>query len=338
MKRKEFINSMGILGLAAGMGRLHDPGEEDRDFEIPPYLSPGDLIGIMAPAGYISLEDIQPAVQKLNEWGYKVRVGNTIGLRQNSFAGSDEQRLQDLQYMLDDSSLKAILCARGGYGLIRIIDKINWQRFSRNPKWIIGFSDVTTLHCHISSRLGIATIHSKMCNSFPKNWNLADEVQKATIESINNCLTGKQLSYNAPHNTANKPGQCKGLLVGGNLKTIESLLGSSSDLKTKNKILFLEDTGEYLYSLDRMFCTLLRSGKLSSLSGLIIGGFKTKKDDEGEEFGKTVEEIITEKTASFNYPVAFNFPVGHQKENFALKCGCSYKMVVDASGTTLIEA
>ena len=303
-----------------------------------PYLQPGDVVAIMAPAGSITNEGIQPAVKMLGEWGYKVRTGQTIGLKENTFAGTDAQRLADLQTMLDDKEVKAILCARGGYGLIRIGDEINWRAFLKNPKWIIGFSDVTTLHCHINNRLGIATIHSKMCNSFPASRAAADDVQRRTIDSIQDCLSGKPLRYEAAPNNSNIAGVAEGYLIGGNMKTIESMLGSPSEPDTKNRLLFLEDTGEYLYSIDRMFYTLLRAGKLSKLKGLIIGGFKIKPDDAGEEFGQALEEIITEKVKGFGYPVAFNFPVGHQKENYALKCGCRYQLTVNNLGTALSEA
>ena len=273
---------------------------------------------------YITLAEIQPAVNKLTEWGFQISIGNTVGKKDFTFGGTDEERLNDFQQMLDDKKIDAILCARGGYGAVRIIDKIDFKQFAVHPKWIIGFSDITVLHSHLNRNYGIASIHSKMCNSFPDDWNLAEPIQKETIESIQKCLTGEKMSYAVLPNAKNKTGIATGVLVGGNLKTIESLAGSKSDLITKNKILFVEDTGEYLYSIDRMFWNLKRSGKLAELQGLIIGGFKIKKDDEGEEFGKTLEEIVLEKVAEYNYPVCFDFPVGHQKNNFALKCGVKH--------------
>jgi muramoyltetrapeptide carboxypeptidase len=176
-----------------------------------------------------------------------------------------------------------------------------------------------------------------MCNSFPDDWSKAEPIQIETIESIQKCLTGEKLSYPVPPNQKNKRGIAKGVLVGGNLKTIESLAGSKSDLVTTNKILFVEDTGEYLYSIDRMFWNLKRTGKLSNLAALIVGGFKIKKDDEGEEFGKTLEEIVLEKVDEYNYPVCFDFPVGHQKNNFALKCGIKHTLTVGLNECTLTE-
>ena len=305
--------------------------------KIPPYLKKGDCIGITSPAGYISLEEIQPAILKLKEWGFEIKIGTTIGKKEFTFGGSDEERLADFQHMLDDKNIKALMCARGGYGIVRIIDKIDFKHFISKPKWIIGFSDVTILHSHINRNIGIATIHSKMCNSFPADWQDAEQIQKDTIESIRQCLTGERMNYNFQPNPKNKTGTVNGTLIGGNLKTLETLAGTKSDILTKNKILFVEDTGEYLYSIDRMFWNLKRTGKLDFLKGLIIGGFKIKKDDEGLEFGKTIEEIVLEKVTEYNYPVCFDFPVGHQKNNVALKCGIMHKLAVQTTNCFLNE-
>ena len=336
MNRKNFLS--GIFPAAFSfnnIGKLPFLEEPDAAPIIPRYLKKEDTIGITCPAGFITLEDIQPAVAKLTEWGFKISIGNTVSKRDFTYGGTDEERLNDFQLMLDDKNIKAILCARGGYGAVRIIDQIDFKKFALHPKWIIGFSDITVLHSHINHNYGIASIHSKMCNSFPSDWNLAEQIQKETIESIRQCLSGEQMIYTAPSNSKNKTGKATGALVGGNLKTLEAMAGSSSDLVTKNKILFVEDTGEYLYSIDRMFWNLKRSGKLSSLAGLVVGGFKIKKDDAGEEFGKKLEEIVLEKVSDYQYPVCFDFPVGHQKNNFALKCGVRHKLEINAGGTTL---
>ncbi len=343
MDRKNFINSLLPLGLSVnGFAQLFGDkidfiSSDETSIKVPPYLKKGDSIGITCPAGYISNEEIIPAVSKMKEWGYQIKVGDVVGKKNFSQEGTDEERLADFQQMLDDKNIKAIMSARGGYGIVRIIDKINFSKYVLNPKWIIGFSDITVLHSHINRHYNIATIHSKMCNSFPSDWNLAEQVQKDSIDSINNCLSGKIIEQTAVPNKNNKPGIAKGQLVGGNLKTLETLAGSNSDLITKNKILFVEDTGEYLYSIDRMFWNLKRSGKLSQLNGLIIGGFKIKPDDPGEEFGKTLEEIVLEKVKEFSYPVCFDFPVGHQKNNVALKCGMIYNLQVKETNVTLKE-
>lgn len=339
MKRKHFLNSI-LPAAALSLQPQHLLAADDNpegNAIAPPYLKKGDIVGITCPAGYITLQDIQPAVLKLKEWGFAVRIGDTIGKKDFTFGGTDEERLNDFQQMLDDKKVKAIMCARGGYGAVRIIDKIDFAKFADKPKWIIGFSDATVIHSHLNKNFGIASIHSKMCNSFPEDWNMADTIQKETIETIRKCLTGEKMQYDIVPNENNKNGIAEGILVGGNLKTIETLAGSKSDIVTDGKILFVEDTGEYLYSIDRMFWNLKRTGKLNKLKGLIIGGFKTKKDDEGDEFGKSLADIVLEKVKPFHYPVCFDFPVGHQKNNFALKCGIKHRLIVTNESCSLKE-
>jgi len=339
MKRKDFLSSvLPATALLPPLSSLASTIEDENALAvIPPYLKKGDLVGICSPAGYITVEEIQPAILKLKEWGFTVKIGNTVGKKDFTFGGTDEERTKDLQEMLDDKNIKAILCARGGYGVIRIIDSIDFTQFIQKPKWILGFSDATVFHSHINKNFGIASIHSKMCNSFPADWFAADAVQRETIDSIRKCISGEKMQYEFSANTNNKMGMAEGKLTGGNLKTIESLAGSKSDIHTAGKILFVEDTGEYLYSIDRMFWNLKRSGKLNRLKGLIIGGFKNKKDDEGDEFGKTLEEIVLEKTKGSDYPVCFDFPVGHQKNNVALKCGIKHQLIVNTAVCTLKE-
>ncbi len=338
MERKKFISSTILaLGSVKALADSFSANLEDsKKAKIPPYLKKGDSIGITSAAGFITLADCTDAINTMQDWGYQIKIGNSIGKKYFGFGGTDEERLVDLQLMLDDENIKAIMIARGGYGLIHIVDKLNFTKFIKKPKWIIGFSDVTVLHSHINKNLGIATLHSKMCNSFVKP-ALAEPVQIETIDSIRKCLIGEKMTYKIPINISNKIGSAKGTLVGGNLKTLESLAASKSDINTDNKILFVEDTGEYLYSIDRMFYNLKRSGKLNKLAGLIVGGFKIKKEDVGEEFGKTIEEIVMEKVLAFNYPVCFDFPVGHQKNNFALKCGVEHVLDVAILECTLKE-
>jgi muramoyltetrapeptide carboxypeptidase len=344
MNRKYFLNVLpAILTGLSSFGKSENKKNEKDFFDelpatIPPYLKKGDIIGITCPAGFITAAELMPAINKMKEWGFRIKVGNTVGKRDFTFGGTDAERLEDMQLMLDDHEIKAIMCARGGYGAVRIIDKIDFTKFLLNPKWVIGFSDITVILNHIDRHYHVAGIHSKMCNSFPDDWMLAEEIQKETIESIRQCLIGEKMKYNVLPNSNNKQGNCSGRLTGGNLKTIESLSGTSSSIATKNKILFLEDTGEYLYSIDRMFWNLKRTGKLAELKGLIIGGFKLKKDDEGEEFGKMLEEIVLEKVKEYNYPVCFDFPVGHQKNNYALKHGGMHVLSVNSNEVILTEA
>ncbi|WP_443939126.1 S66 peptidase family protein [Pedobacter sp. MW01-1-1] len=340
MNRKYFLSSLAaattLLPAFKSLAGVSAP-ERTYGFKIPPYLKSGDTIGITSPAGYISVEDVQPSILQMESWGLKIKWGNTIGKRDFTYGGTDEERLTDFQAMLDDPSVQAIMCARGGYGFVRIIDQLDFSKFKNNPKWIIGFSDITVLHCHLAKNYQIASIHSKMCNSFPSDWSKAEPIQVDTILSIKNALMGNPMRYTAAPVMQNRMGTAEAPLVGGNLSIIETLAASDSDLDTKGKILFVEDTGEYLYSLDRMFFNLKRSGKLSHLKGLIIGGFKLKPDDAGEEFGKTVYEIVVEKVKEYNYPIAFDFPVGHQRNNFALKCGVKHTLTVDETGSVLAE-
>lgn len=341
MNRKHFISSTGSL-LAATIlptppGTVAAPYEDELNRITPSYLREGDLIGITSPAGYVTPESIQPAIQQIESWGLRVKSGSTIGKRDFSFGGTDAERAADFQQLLNDPKIKAILCARGGYGVVRIIDKLNWEKFKLHPKWIIGFSDLTVIHSHLSRNIGAASLHSKMCNSFPEDWSKAEPIQVETILSIKQALMGERMKYSATPNENNRTGKAEGLLVGGNLKTLESLAGSKSDINTAGKILFLEDTGEYLYSLDRMFWNLKRTGKLDKLAALIIGGFKIKPDDPGEEFGRSLYDIVLEKVKSFSYPVCFDFPVGHQKNNFALKCGIRHRLEVNAENSILKE-
>lgn len=339
MNRKSFVGTVVALigGVSIPFKKSFAETDPDPLYQKPPYLKNGDVIGITSPAGYITYEEIQPAVQVMQSWGYKIVFGDTIGKRDFTFGGTDEERLNDLQKMLDDPKIKAIMCARGGYGSLRIIDRINWAKFKVHPKWIIGFSDITVLHNHIHNNFQIASIHSKMTNSFPDNWNAAEPIQIETINSIKDALSGRKMEYSALPNSNNKYGIADGILIGGNLKTMESLSCSASDIKTDGKILFVEDTGEYLYSIDRMFWNLKRTGKLKNLKALIVGGFKVKPDDPGEEFGKTIEEIVLEKVKAYNYPVCFDFPVGHQRNNFALKCGVKHRLSVKEDEVILTE-
>lgn len=334
MKRSAFVKSAAVL--LVNPLRAAPQEEENRKILIPPFLKPGHIIGICSPAGFIDLQKIQPCISMLEQWGFKVRVGKSIGEKWNIFGGTDEQRIADFQEMLLDESVSAIMCARGGYGMVRIIDRIDFSVLRKNPKWIIGFSDITVLHAHLNRQLRVASIHSKMCNSFPDRDEVLTNEQTISLMSIRENLMGTR-EYVFPSTAFNRMGEVEAELIGGNLKTFESLSGTNSDIRTEGKILFLEDTGEYLYSIDRMFWNLLRTGKLSKLKALLIGGMKLRPDDPGEEFGMTLEEIVLEKLKNFDYPVAFGLPVGHQKYNVALKCGARYRLSVNSTQTLLSE-
>ena len=342
MKRKRFLSSLLGGPLLSAAVLKSEPGLKqghlnDLIWRIPPYLKPGDTIGITCPAGFMTLEEIQPAVHTMKNWGFNLRIGSTVGKRDFIFGGTDVERLNDLQQMLDDSSIQAIMCARGGYGCVRIIDMLDWKKFIEKPKWVVGFSDITVIHAHLNHQFHIASIHSKMCNSFPEDLTLTENGQWESILSIRSALTGKPIEYPIPTDPANRAGTGSGILVGGNLKTIESLAGSASDLFTDGTILFLEDTGEYLYSIDRMFYNLSRTGKLKNLNGLLIGSFRVKPDDPGDDFGQSIYNIVLDHVSSYKYPVCFNFPVGHVKTNYALKCGVRHELNIDSDSVRFKE-
>lgn len=288
----------------------------------PPYLEQGDTIGIICPSGYMPFEKAQKCIDVLQRWNFKIQVGKTLGNQYNYFSGTDEERLHDLQMMLDDGNIKAIYCGRGGYGLSRIIDKINFENFIQQPKWIIGYSDITLLHAHIFSNYNIASLHAPMAAAF----NEIDE-SKIYIDSIYKSLIGEHQTYTTASHQLNRNGNCKGELIGGNLALLAHIIGTKSDINTQNKILFIEDIGEYKYSIDRMLMQLRRAGKLDALAGLIVGSF-TEIKDTTIPFGKKIKEIIFDAVREYNYPVCFDFPVGHVKENYALKIGVRYKLAV----------
>lgn len=289
---------------------------------IPPYLKPGDTIGIVCPAGFMPFEKAQTCIETLTAWGFKVVVGKTLGNQFNYFSGTDKERLKDLQSMMDDKNIDAILCGRGGYGTGRIIDQLDFSKFIKCPKWIIGFSDITVLHCHLYSNFKISSLHAPMAAAFNDG-----QFNNQYIQSLHDALIGKKANYQTEGNLLDQYGIEKGILVGGNLSLFVNVIGTSSDIKTKNKILFIEEIGEYIYSVDRMMYQLKRSGKLENLKGLIIGRFSEMKDTT-IPFGQTVEEAIKELVKDYDYPICFRFPVSHDKENYALKVGGKYKLKV----------
>ncbi|MBS1752177.1 MAG: LD-carboxypeptidase [Bacteroidetes bacterium] len=300
--------------------------------KIPRYLKRGDTIGLTCPAGYMEYEKTKKCIATLKKWGYNVIVGKTVGgASLNYFSGTDEERLADLQEMMDDSSILAILCGRGGYGMGRIIEQINFKKFIKNPKWIIGFSDITILHAHIHSRYNIATLHAPMAAAFNEGG-----YKKEYVQSLRQVLTGKSYKYSATPNQYNRTGTAEGILVGGNLSLLAHICGTSSDINTKGKILFIEDVGEYLYNIDRMLYQLKRNGKFEKLAGLIAGGFTDMKDTT-RPFGKTIYEIFTDLLSEYNFPVCYDFPVSHGKENYALKVGVPHHLKISRQKAFLRE-
>jgi muramoyltetrapeptide carboxypeptidase len=281
----------------------------------PQYLNKGDKIAIVSPARKISPAEIETAINIFTSWGLEVVQGDHLYASYNQFAGSDEERLADFQQMLDDDSIRAIICSRGGYGTVRIIDKLDFTRFRQSPGWIIGYSDFTVLHSHIHEHCGVETLHAVM----PVNFKDKCDGNPSVI-TLKKALFGIDLSYRVPGDQLNRKGSCKGPLVGGNLSILYSLTNTSSDIKTNGKILFLEDVDEYLYHIDRMMMNLRRSGKLEGLAGLIVGSMN-KMHDNNEPFNMTANEIIAEAVKDYPYPVCYNFPAGHIDDNRALILG-----------------
>lgn len=300
--------------------------------ELPPSLKKGDTIGIVCPAGYMEAEKAATCIKTLQDWGYRVKTGNTLGSSStNYFSGSDEERLRDLQEMMDDEQVNAILCGRGGYGTGRIIEQLNFRRFRKNPKWIIGYSDITVLHAHIYSNYYISTLHSPMAAAFNEGG-----FNNEYVLSLKEALEGKKAAYRSEGNEFNRKGDVEGELVGGNLAILAHLTGTGSELKTKGRILFIEDIGEQLYNIDRMMHQLKRAGKLSKLNGLIFGIFSDNKDTE-RPFGQDLHELLWNIVKEYDFPVCFDFPVSHTDRNYALKVGVNHRLKVTEKKVLLEE-
>lgn len=290
---------------------------------LPPYLKPGDLIGITCPASKMEREAAEYAAAVLESWNFKTLIGATVGTHYHNFSATDTERLTELQNMLDNDNVKAILFGRGGYGVIRILDQIDFSYFIKNPKWICGYSDITALHVHLLTCFGIASIHSVMCSGITPETS-----HDMYVNSLRQALSGKRMNLEFDPHPFNCKGSVSGQLIGGNLSLLVNLSGTISQPDMKEKILFIEDVGEYRYSIDRMMYNLERAGWLKDLSGLIVGSFNDGKETQ-THFGQTEFEIIKERVSSYHYPVCYNFPTGHQKENYALKEGGKYKLIIE---------
>lgn len=297
--------------------------------KTPPYIKPGSKIRIVSPAGKVDEKYVLPAVKWFTEQGYNVELGKHVFARHYQFAGTDKQRLSDLQTALDDPETGAIICSRGGYGTVRIIDKLNCRVFKENPKWLVGFSDITILHACMNN-FGVATIHGAM----PRYYFQNDGNAAGNLTSLMQLLTGEKVSYQFKNGALNRSGAVSGELVGGNLSILSSLQGTKYELDTDGKILFLEDIDEFLYHTDRMMHQLKLSGKLANLAGLVLGDFTEMKDNESP-FGKSIHEIISESVEEYNYPFCFGFPAGHDKKNLALTFGQTWELNIADTYSTL---
>ncbi|RFZ82898.1 LD-carboxypeptidase [Mucilaginibacter terrenus] len=293
---------------------------------IPPFLNPGDKVAITCPAKKLPIP-MDDAVKLLTSWGLEVILGETVNASYNQFAGDDDLRARDMQRFIDDDSIKAIFAARGGYGTIRMVDKVNFSKLATNPKWLVGFSDITLLHAHIITNCNVACIHGQMPLNIP-------DASKHSLDTLRMALFGETLSYNIAPNPSNRPGRAAGVVVGGNLSLLVAISGSVTDVDYSEKILFLEDVGEYLYAIDRMLRCLDRAGKLQNLAGLIIGGFTSTKDND-IPFGQTIPEMVMDIVGKYNYPVCFDFPAGHINDNCSLILGATANLIVKQDGVVV---
>jgi muramoyltetrapeptide carboxypeptidase len=298
----------------------------------PPFIKTGDTIAIVAPSGILKnrSEEIQKAKDLLNSWGLQVVVGKYVFQQNNHFAGTDDERCEDLQNALDDKSIKAIWCARGGYGTVRILDKLNYSKFRENPKWIIGYSDITALHNQIHNE-GFESIHAMMCTSLQDNF---EEIEQ-TIQTFKDAMFGNALHYNLKGSTYNKPGTITAPLIGGNLTMLHTMLGSKTSIDTSGKILFIEEIGEYKYHIDRMLQSLKRAGYFNNCKGLLVGDI-SKLRTNTTLWGSSVEQLILDALDEFDFPIAFNMPAGHEKDNRALILGNTIKLTVSKDQTTIV--
>ena len=295
---------------------------------IPEKLVVGDKIGIISTARKITIEELKPPIKTLESWGLKVVLGANLFQEDDQFSGTVDQRTNDLQIMIDDNSIKAILCARGGYGTVQIIDAINFTNLKKNSKWIVGYSDATVLHSHLNN-LGMASLHATMPINFEGNTN-------ESLLSLKNALFGNLNNVECKAHPLNKFGKIEGDVVGGNLSILYSLLGSSSDIDTIGKILFIEDLDEYLYHVDRMMMNLKRNGIFGNLKGLIIGGM-SDMNDNSIPFGKTAEQIILDYTKGYDFPICFGFPAGHLADNRCLILGINSILEICENGVSLSQ-
>lgn len=296
-----------------------------------PYLRAGDRVALAAPARAVSPEEMAPAINTLTAWGLEVVVPDGLYERQGQLAGSDEHRTELLQGLLDDPSIGAIFCARGGYGTVRIVDKLDFKGFAKHPKWIVGYSDATVLHSHVQATLGLPTMHATMPINFP-----ADGKPCAATDSLRQTLFGKPTDIVWERHRLDRQGVAEGVVVGGNLSILYSLLGSRSQIDTRGKILLIEDLDEYLYHIDRMMQALRRAGMLDGLAGLVVGGL-TEMHDNSIPWGHTAEEIVMEAVGDKGYPVAFGAPIGHiGTENRALPLGMKARMTINDTKTISI--
>lgn len=306
--------------------------KKENTLKQPLYLKTGDTVAIVAPSGILKnrTDEIQQAQALLKSWGLQSVVGKHVFSKADHFAGTDDERCEDLQKALDDPKIKAIWCARGGYGTVRVLDKLDFSKFKERPKWVIGYSDITALHNQIHNE-GVESLHAIMCVSLPKDQS---EIE-TSILTFKNTVFGKPLSYTLKGSTYNKTGETSGQLVGGNLTILHTMLGSKTSIDTSGKILFIEEIGEYKYHIDRMLQSLKRAGYFDDCKGVIVGGM-SKMRTNTTLWGASVEQLIIDALAEYDFPIAFNMPAGHEPDNRALILGRTIQLKVGKTQSSVV--
>ncbi|GAA4280097.1 LD-carboxypeptidase [Gaetbulibacter aestuarii] len=318
------------MGNTLSFAQQHDL-QKQHELMQPPYLKQGDTVAIVAPSGILKNKehDIDLAERLLRSWGLHPVLGENLFSKDHHFAGTDAERTEDFQKALDDPSIKAIWCARGGYGSVRILDHLDWTTFKKHPKWVIGYSDITALHNQIHNE-GVESIHAIMCSSLQDD---KAPIEKS-IESFKAAISGQPLSYKLKPSKYNRPGTATGELVGGNLTLLHTMLGSKTSINTEGKILFIEEIGEYKYHIDRMLQSLKRAGYFDHCKGLIVGDM-TKLRKNTTKWGSSVEQLILDALQDYDFPIAFKMPAGHEDDNRAMILGRTIDLTVAKSGSTI---
>ena len=323
--------NFGLSPQLNAQNTIDNSSEMTTDLIQPPYLKAGDTVAIVAPSGILKNREreVQQAVDLLKSWGLHAVVGKYVFSKANHFAGTDEERCEDLQRAMDDPKISAIWCARGGYGTVRILDKLDYTKFRKHPKWLIGYSDITALHNQLHNE-GFASLHALMCVSLTKDLS---EIE-ASIATFKSALFGSQENYTLDGSTYNRNGVATGTLVGGNLTMLHTMLGSKESIDTSGKILFIEEIGEYKYHIDRMLQSMKRAGYFDQLNGLIVGDM-SKLRKNTTLWGTSIEQLILDALAEYDFPIAFHMPAGHEKENRALVLGKTIDLNVEKEKSSI---